>query len=102
MEDQDAGWEPDRGAYVKKAADLGIGRRQAQILHENLVPLSVTGELRSFDWSVENIVKRTLDRRLTEAGGTLKEVLARLKEEEEKGLRKKKYWNRPQTFDNDI
>ncbi|KAK7960476.1 hypothetical protein PG988_011690 [Apiospora saccharicola] len=102
MEDQNAGWEADRGVYVKKAAKLGIGRRQAQILHENFVPLSVTDELRSFDWSLENIVKRTLDRRLTEAGGTLKEVLARLKEEEEKGLRKKKCWNRPQTFDHGI
>ncbi|KAK8015997.1 hypothetical protein PG991_008885 [Apiospora marii] len=98
-DDQDAGWEPDRRAYVKSAAELGIGRRQAQILHENRVPLSATSELRSFGWTVDNMVKRTFDRRLTKDGGTLQEVLGRLREEEEKGLQvKDHHWSPPRTF----
>lgn len=98
--DTDAEWEADRGMYVRKGAELGIGRRQAQILHENLVPLPVTRGLRDFGWGVEDMVKRTLDRHSTKDGDTLQEVLRQLKEEERKGLREKtNFWDPPRTFE---
>lgn len=78
-----------REAFINEAAEWGIASDQANLILGRDVNLSVVNDLRSFGWSVDDIVKRACKWRLQDGERTLDEELGHLVQEEKNGLRQR-------------
>ncbi|KAK7909213.1 hypothetical protein PG985_015091 [Apiospora marii] len=79
----------EREAFINEAAEWGITSEQAKLILRRDVTLSVVNDLRSFGWSVDDIVKRACKWRLRDGERKLSEELDHLVEEEKNGLRQR-------------
>ncbi|KAK8109146.1 hypothetical protein PG984_014947 [Apiospora sp. TS-2023a] len=81
--------EAERKAFMSEAAKWGITSEQVNFLYKRESSLSVVNDLRSFGWSVDDIVRRACKWRLRDGERKLTEELDHLVEEERNGLRQR-------------
>ncbi|KAK8076072.1 hypothetical protein PG994_003344 [Apiospora phragmitis] len=94
--ESDESWariKAEEAAFMSEAAQRGITPKQAEFLHKKRVPLTVVNGLRSFGWSVDDIIRRACKWRRGEGEARVEEELERLVEEEKNGLRQRVEWD---------